>query len=56
MLDKFKTADVRNIIAFLVAVLFCVLSIMGRISEEQTMAVIIMVFTFLFVRATDKKK
>lgn len=57
MIDKLKTADMRNLILLIMAVLFFILSIIGRLSEQNIMNLLIMAFTWLFAKQVmDKNK
>lgn len=57
MIDKLKTADMRNLILLIMAVLFFILAIIGRLSEQNIMNLLIMAFTWLFAKQVmDKNK
>lgn len=55
MLDRLKTTDVRNLIALLIAIEFFILSVMGRISQENIMNITILVCSYLFAKHENKK-
>lgn len=57
MIDKLKTADMRNLILLIMAILFFILAIIGRLSEQNIMNLLIMAFTWLFAKQVmDKNK
>lgn len=48
--------EVRNLIAILVALVFVVLSFLGKIDTENVMTIILLVFGFLFGNMATKDK
>lgn len=54
MKERFaKLIDVKSIITIMVFVVFCVLAVLGRISEQEFMSVALMIITFYFTKKKE---